>query len=182
MLPGMGHVLRQEVGALQGNQLQLSQQLQMVCWDEEQLSQPFCSTFAVHEQLSQATGNVGYAEPRQQDIHEFLIQLLEQLPEAVQDIFHFESHVHHCCVVCHTQKQVAPEPMSVLMLHPEQDQGFDALLCKDQEEKVVLGVNCDTCTMQMPHNDRMEYILGDQHNYLLVHLSMFDSHLERIPG
>ncbi len=182
MLTRMGQVMQQEVGALDGNQLHLSQQLQLVCWDKEHLSQPSCTTVAVREELSQIATNVDYTQPGQQDAHQFLDHLLNELPEAVQVLFRFQSQVHLSCMACGAEKEIAPEPMTVLMLHPEQEQSFDALLHKEQEESLDLNVNCDRCGTQRTHRRRTQYSLGDGQHYLLVYMSTFGADQRRIGG
>ncbi len=171
MLPRLGRSIERVTPLVPEAWSRLGELLKEFCWHEDRLSHAFRSTIAVRQELSQLTGKHQYAQSVQMDAHEFLDDIIAQLPVQIQVLFQYRIFYHRICPVCKTAKPIGQgQEMSVLQLHPEEEQQFADLL-RRKEEETRADVWCETCQRETSHRERPELRIGDSQQYLLVHLS-----------
>ncbi len=143
-----------------------------ICWHEQRLSHVFSTAIAVRRELSQLMGNLQYAQSVQMDAHEFFDDIIDQLPLPIQMLFKYRILYHRTCCVCNIGKEIGEgEEMTLLQLHPQEEQKFTDLLRREEEEMMVQDVRCDRCQQPTCHRERAEFKIGDNQQYLVVHLS-----------
>ncbi len=174
VLPRLAAAIEHEVALLPGAWSHLSELLKEFCWDENRLSHAFMKTTSVRQELSQLTGKLQYADKdSQEDAHQFMMDIIAQLPPAIGTLFNFRIFYHRVCSACDTPKGIGEGELSnVLVLNPEQEQQFKDLLQRCQEQ-TMSQVWCSSCQVDTYHRERAEFRIGNEQQYLLVHMSPF---------
>jgi ubiquitin C-terminal hydrolase len=111
-----------------------------------------------------------FEKNEQQDVHDFFLKLINQLPESARRLFMFDRTYTPRCRKCHKLNLPTTHTGFCYETYPDDNDTFSNLF---PESDFVLDKHCTTCKMNTTQQRYIKVTLGEEQKYLVVLLNLF---------